>query len=81
MQKYFPKFMTERSAINAALRVSRDVDVKFARIWRLYLSRKYRQLLGGDRMLTALTGHSTPITFAAARPVEPAIRCTRKIMG
>ncbi len=38
MQKYFPKFMTERSAINAALCVSRDVDEKFARIWELYLS-------------------------------------------
>ncbi len=38
LRKHFPDFMTERSAINAVLRVSRDVDEKFARIWQLYLS-------------------------------------------
>ena len=38
MRKQFPNFMTDRLAMNEILRVSPEVDEKFARIWRLYLS-------------------------------------------
>lgn len=38
MRKQFPNFMTDRLAMNEILRVSPEVDEKFAKIWRLYLS-------------------------------------------